>query len=109
LRSARRSSPAATLERVIMKPKEIFQLAVRLLGLCFIYHGLIAVPGALSEITGAFPFEIAPGVTQSMSFGRFVMGALMVAWPLLVGWWLIKGAPLIMRIAYPSDAADSNK
>jgi len=25
----------------------------------------------------------------------------MVCWPLLLAWWLMRGAPFILRIAYP--------
>lgn len=88
-----------------MKAKDIFYLGIRLLGLVFLYHGLILVPGAISQISGAFPYESAPGVTEQMNFGRFVMEVFIVVWPLLVAWWLIRGAPQIKRMAYPDPEA----
>ena len=29
----------------------------------------------------------------------------MVGWPLLVAWWLVRGAPLLMRLAYRDEAS----
>ena len=70
-----------------MKPKEILQLAVRLLGLVFLYHGLSGVPTLL-------PVALS-GV------GNLFLPLFMLGWPLLLAYWLLRGAPLIMRIAYP--------
>ena len=74
-----------------MKPNDIFKLAVRILGLVFLYHGLSALPVAMGLLASAFP--------------QYVMGILIVAWPLLVAWWLIGGAPQLMRRAYPEDSS----
>jgi hypothetical protein len=73
-----------------MNPKEIFGLAVRLLGLVFLYHGLSALPGVLSII----PLN---------SSGSFVGGIIMVVWPLVVAYWLLLGGPPLVRIAYPNS------
>ncbi len=72
-----------------MKPKDIFSLAVRVLGLVFLYHGLLALPGLVSGLWG--------------NFATTVMSILVAGWPLLVAYWLLRGAPLIMRLAYPDD------
>ena len=88
-----------------MKPKDVFTLAVRLLGLVFLYHGLRDVPAALGQIAGSFPHRIGPDMTQHGNLGGFVIGVAMVAWPLLVAYWLLRGAPLVVRIAYPQSSA----
>ncbi|HYV27349.1 MAG TPA: hypothetical protein VFA77_07435 [Candidatus Eisenbacteria bacterium] len=38
-----------------MKPKDIFCLAVRFLGLVFLYHGLVAIPSVFSVVTTSLP------------------------------------------------------
>src|SRR5258706_8355375 len=75
-----------------MKPKRIFSIAVRLLGLVFLYHGLQAVPTAVMQFWSS--------VTSANPGGVFASFAL-AGWPLLVAYWLLRGAPLLMRIAYP--------
>lgn len=76
-----------------MNSRDLFLLAVRILGLVFLYHGLTALP---TTLLSAF-------VTL---FGRSFLGFLgmsfMALWPLLLAWWLIGGAPLLMRLAYPT-------
>jgi hypothetical protein len=75
-----------------MTPKSVFGLAVRVLGLVFLYRGLSALPEILSIFsTGSF----------RGSLGIIIM----IAWPFLLALWLIRGAPHLVRIAYP-DSAD---
>ena len=69
-----------------MKPKEIFKLAVRLLGLIFLYHGLIFFPTLFTGIFG--------GGTNA-----FVM-ILMFAWPMLVAYFLLRHAAQIANFCY---------
>ena len=73
-----------------MKPRDIFGLIVRLVGLIFVYNGLVNVPLACS----------------ALSHGRFGQGLytafMIVIWPLLVAFWLFKGAPPLSRLAYPN-------
>jgi hypothetical protein len=71
-----------------MKPKDIFLLAVRLLGLIFLYHGLMSVPAAME-------------LFRTRTFASYFIGFVLVLWPLAVAWWLIGGAPLVMNLAYP--------
>jgi hypothetical protein len=80
----------------IMKPKDIFKLAVRVLGLAFLYHGLSALPTVI-------PLMLTSTV------GNFVIGVLMVVWPLAVAWWLIGGAPLLTCRAYPEATQDGGE
>ncbi|MBP7825295.1 MAG: hypothetical protein KA236_01895 [Verrucomicrobia bacterium] len=71
-----------------MKSKDMLQLAVRLLGLVFLYRGLTPLPTLI-------PMVFSGSVTN------LLISVLMVGWPLLVAYWLLRGAPLILRIAYP--------
>ena len=76
----------------MMTPKTVFVLAVRILGLVFLFRGLLALPEILSIFsTGSF--------RSSLSI------IIMIAWPLALAFWLIRGAPLLVSIAY-SDSAE---
>ena len=88
-----------------MKTKDIFSLAVRLLGLVFLYHALRVFPTAAAECVQAFPHELGPHVSEPMNVGRLLSALFMVGWPLFLAQWLVRGAPLIMQIAYPHTAA----
>ena len=68
-----------------MKSKEIFSLAVRLLGLWFVYHGFTNLP---------MVFE----TSKALLFVIFYFGA---------AWWLIGGASLLVRRAYPEFGEQS--
>ena len=69
-----------------MKPKDIFTLIVRLLGLFFIYL-------AIKEVPIIF---VGPGF-------RIFFGALLtLALYLAAGWWMLGGAPFLVNRAYPS-------
>jgi hypothetical protein len=69
-----------------MKPKDIFNLAIRLLGLVFVYLGFTAVPVVFFDK------------------GRSL---LFVACYFAVAWWLIGGAGLLMRRAYPEAGPET--
>jgi hypothetical protein len=73
-----------------MTPKSIFSLAVRLLGLAFLYHGLEGLPAILSLLPAG-------------SFGNFVNNVVAIAWPFVVAYWLVQGAPVVVRTAYPNS------
>lgn len=62
-----------------MKPKDIFGIALRLLGLVFFYRGVVMLPAAF--VTG----------------WMFLHAALVFA----LGWWLVGGAKLLLDQAYP--------
>jgi hypothetical protein len=79
---------------MIMKPKDMFSLAVRILGLVFVYQGLLSLPGVTPMIF-------------SGTLSNALMGAFTFAWPLLVGRWLLRGAPLLMRMAFPDAGGQS--
>jgi hypothetical protein len=71
-----------------MKPKDIFGLAVRLLGLLFLYLGLRAVMPMLD-------LEIIENPDKN----DIINGLLPVAFNLAVAWWLLRGG--LARRAYP--------
>ena len=80
-----------------MKPKDIFSLAIRLLGLVFLYHGLQAIPAVVVAIITA---ESLRGIFFSV---------LMAGWQLGLALWLIRGAPLVLRQAYPDTSKVSEE
>jgi hypothetical protein len=72
-----------------MKPRDIFGLAVRLLGLIFLYFSLRAVSSVLDL-----------EVIENAGKGDIINAILPIAFNLLVAWWLLGGGLLIRR-AYP--------
>ncbi len=82
-----------------MKSKEIFGLAVRLLGLVFLYHGLREFPAALARISAAFPRDLGDVVIPMDTSGVFA-GTLLAGWPLFIAWFLLRRSSLVVRMAY---------
>ena len=79
-----------------MKPRDIFGLILRLMGLIFICNALDKVPLAISSLRA--------------SFGMGLYTTLMiVVWPLLIAFWLFRGAPPISKMAYPREQQDPAK
>jgi hypothetical protein len=72
-----------------MKPRDIFKLAVRILGLVFLYHGLSSVPVLFQGIFGS--------ASNAISF-FFIVG-----WPLVVGFALLGFAPKFTDFFYPDS------
>jgi hypothetical protein len=75
--------------------KDIFGLAVRLLGLVFVYLGLSAMPPLLDL-----------GAIETAAKGDIITAVLPVVFNLAVAWWLIGGGLLIRR-AYPDASKPS--
>lgn len=71
-----------------MKPRDIFGLAVRLLGLLFLYFGLRAVMPLLD-------IELIENSDKT----DLIDGLMPVVFNLAVGWWLLGGG--LVRRAYP--------
>jgi len=69
--------------------KDIFTLAVRLLGLVFLYLGLSAVPPLLDF-----------GALETAAKSDLLSAMLPIVFNLAVAWWLLGGGRLIRR-AYP--------
>jgi hypothetical protein len=71
--------------------KDVFSLAVRLLGLVFLYLGLSAVPPLLDF-----------GAIETAARSDIITALLPIAFNLAVAWWLLDGRWLIRR-AYPES------
>ena len=74
-----------------MKPKDIFGLIVRLVGLIFLYESAEKIPLAVSIASSGF---------KTLGFFNTLF---MVGWPLVVAYWFFRGAPPVSRIAYPDE------
>lgn len=81
-----------------MKEKEIIQVGVRLLGLVVLYHGLMILPAEVWRM-----FLSLADLRLNFALTHFVKAV----WPLAVTYWLVRGAPELIRIAYPGDAGKS--
>ena len=79
-----------------MKPKDIFGLIVRVLGLYFLYLGLYGVTQMLSS-----------DIVESPDKRDIIYAFLPVIFNLIVGWWLLGGG-LLVRRAYPETSKISD-
>lgn len=77
-----------------MQPKPVFTIGVRLLGLVFLYHALLAAPTAVGLLLNLF--GQGPSVAQ-------LFGLLALAWPFALAAWLMRGAPQLIRFAFAAD------
>jgi hypothetical protein len=75
-----------------MKPKDIFSLAIRLLGLFFI---AVAAKSA--------PMIWMAAERDSVSVPAIITTAFFVA----VAWWLLGGATILQHRAYPDDGKET--
>lgn len=75
-----------------MKAKDIFNLAVRLLGLFCIYLAAGQLPVMFALPPGSF-------VIRTLLTAAFYGG---------VGWWLLGGAPLLLKRAYPEAGSQQS-
>ncbi len=82
-----------------MKSRDIFDVALRIVGLLFMYQGLTTIPNAIASICPVFPHFYWKNLLPSV---------IMVGWPLGLAWWLIRGAPWLMRLAYGRDGESRN-
>ena len=82
-----------------MKPRDIFKdifgLAVRLLGLVFLYLGLSAVAPLLALLDFS--------AIQTANAGDIITAILPIVFNLVVAWWLL-GGRLLIRRAYPETS-----
>ena len=78
-----------------MKPRDLFKLAVRILGLVFLYHGLSSVPILFGGIIGSSSY--------AMNSTYLVNIILIVGWPLLVAFGLIGFASKFTDFFYPKS------
>ena len=82
-----------------MRAKEIFGLVVRLTGLWFFYQALSGVPTVIEAIFPVFPHFYTRNIIPSL---------LLVGWPLALGYWFLRGAPPVIRLAYPKESETNN-
>src|SRR3974390_930770 len=87
-----------------MKPKDVFSVAVRIIGLAFMYQGLVAVPVVLDRFCPIFP----PPPLRYLNFRSVIPGLFSIAWPLAIAWWMVRGAPWLMRLAYGDEEPNGN-
>lgn len=83
-----------------MKPRDILKLAPQILGLVFLYQGLLALPGGLAQLWRSIP---------SLNFDDIFTTFAVVGWPLLISYWLLRRAPLLMGIAYPDPSTRADQ
>jgi hypothetical protein len=80
-----------------MKAKDVFGVAVRIIGLAFLYHGLSHVTTAFGDLCPLFP----PPSIKYLNFRSLIPNFITIALSLLIAWWMIRGAPWLLRLAYP--------
>ncbi len=71
-----------------------------MIGLIFLYQGLSAVPTAVANICPVFPHFF---------FRAIWPASFLVGWPLLLAWWLVRGAPWLMRLAFPEERSPESR
>lgn len=83
-----------------MTAKDVFSVAIRIVGLLFLYQGLSAIPAALMNFCPIFPH---------FNFRSLVPSLFLIGWPLAVAWYLVKGAPWLMKLAYGDGTKTPNR
>lgn len=87
-----------------MTPRDIFGLAVRILGLAIFYEALRALGVSVSSLITSLS-----NLTSWRNGFFAVVNLLLAAIPWVVAWWLVRGAPWLMRRAYPDTDPTSGK
>ena len=77
-----------------MKEKDLFKLAVRILGLVFLYHAIAGVPPALSSML------IFLRHWRWEMFVAAFGSVLWCGWMLVLAYFFVRGASLVSEIAY---------
>ncbi len=75
---AKQSRPLAAMRSMSMSPRQVFHLAVRLVGLLLVYQA----------------FKVLPGVFSTSSTQVAIIDLLACAFFLLSAWWFLVGGPL---------------
>ncbi len=79
-----------------MKSRDVFDVAVRIIGLVFVFQGLSTLENVLANICTTFPHL----------YFRLLWPSFVVAgWKLGLAYWMIQGAPWLVRLAYKKDSA----
>jgi hypothetical protein len=64
-----------------------------------------AIPAAVVVFKDALPDHFYFGMPRYANYVELLVALLMVGWPLLVTFWLVRGGHPIIRIAYPNAPA----
>jgi hypothetical protein len=81
-----------------MKSKDIFSLMVRFFGLVFLYQSLASVPNAWANFCPVFPHFM---------WRNLIPCLIIVGWPLGIGLWMVRGARLLVRLAYGREEPEA--
>jgi hypothetical protein len=84
-----------------MKSRDIFEVCVRIMGLLFLYKALSSVPDALMNFCPLLP----PPTWRILNFRSLLPSAIYVGFPLAIGWWMLRGAPWLMKRAFPEKSS----
>jgi hypothetical protein len=79
--------------------KIIFNLIVRIIGLAFLYQGLSAVPTAAANFWSLGTHFIVQSLFRTL---------FLVGWPLVIAYWMVRGAPWLMKLAFQDKGAAGN-
>jgi hypothetical protein len=85
-----------------MNARNIFGLAIRLLGLVFLYQGLTSLPMSLGQSLHALM-----RIPASIKDGSIISWPFLGLWPFVVACWLLYGAPPLMRIAFAKSSHET--
>jgi hypothetical protein len=81
-----------------MKAPQLFGLALRVMGLIFLYDALSGFPGGFFKLIAHLTaFKVWSAI-------EIIAGTL---WPLALALWFLRGAPWLMQLTYPSESRDS--
>ena len=76
-----------------MSPKDLFQTAIRVAGVIFLYF---SIPPALSDIL------TLPDIVHTQALLGIVGALFRILWEIGVPWWLLYGAPGLVRRLFPA-------
>jgi hypothetical protein len=79
-----------------MTSKDIFGVVIRIIGLGFLYQALAFVPVAIERFCPIFPIP-----WSYLNFRSLIPSLFQIGWRLALAWWMVRGAPWLMRLAYP--------
>jgi len=72
-----------------MNPQNVIPIGIRILGLVFLYHALMAVPRFVLALVKSF---------SDLKLEALLSSTLLFVWPLLLAYWMLRGAPQLQRI-----------
>lgn len=81
-----------------MKTKKLFGLAVRIMGLFFLYRGINLGPALADGLAKSFGSGEVAGVWETIK----------TAWPIFVGLYLVRGAPVLLHWAFPVEKTSTD-